>query len=72
MKWTEFCMESPISGECGVAGVFSLEVFQMDPGSGMWKIFGRRLVNGPRMGELEDDLVGIFEISVSVGRWWGV
>ena len=39
VNWTGFCMESPFGGEHWVAEGFSLLIFQMDPGSGMWKEF---------------------------------
>ena len=35
VNWIDFFIESPIGGERGVTGVFTLENIQMDPNSGM-------------------------------------
>ena len=72
VNWTEFFMESPIGGEQGLAEVFSFEKFQMDPVSGMWKKLWSEIGEWTWLGELEDDLVGIFGMAMRMGRRWGV
>ena len=72
VNWTEFFMDSPIGGEQGLVEVLYFENLQMDPVSGMWKKLWSEIGEWTWLGELEDDLVGIFGMATRMGRWLGV